>query len=142
VRVTGCFGVCELSTNCALPVHRHSTTAPGSGQFIDHVLEKLPFRVDCMQTDNGSEFKAGFHWHVLDPGINHVYIKPATPGPTGKSWWTDPLRTATAEDHDADVTAIVSPTLRGEDRGHCRVDALNGLAPIVCLSVRAGTEPG
>ncbi len=53
-------------------------------QFLDHVLEKLPFRVDLIQTDNGSEFQAAFHWHVLDRGIQHVYIKPATPRLNGK----------------------------------------------------------
>src|SRR5205807_8133656 len=29
-------------------------------QFADYVLEKLPFRVDVIQTDNGSEFQSGF----------------------------------------------------------------------------------
>jgi transposase InsO family protein len=53
-------------------------------QFIDYVLEKLPFNVEVIQTDNGSEFQAGFHWHVLDRGIQHVYIKPATPRLNGK----------------------------------------------------------
>jgi hypothetical protein len=33
-------------------------------QFADHVLEKLPFEVQTIQTDNGSEFQSGFHWPV------------------------------------------------------------------------------
>ena len=53
-------------------------------QFIDYVLEKLPFGVECIQTDNGAEFQAAFHWHVLDRGIGHVYIKPKTPRLNGK----------------------------------------------------------
>jgi transposase InsO family protein len=53
-------------------------------QFIDYVLEKLPFQVETVQTDNGAEFQSGFHWHVLDRGIDHVYIKPATPRLNGK----------------------------------------------------------
>jgi transposase InsO family protein len=48
-------------------------------QFIDYVAEKLPFRIDCIQTDNGAELQGAFHWHVLDRGIGHVYIKPASP---------------------------------------------------------------
>lgn len=52
--------------------------------FIDHVLERLPFRVHTVQTDNGSEFQARFHWHVEDRGIRHVYIKPMTPRLNGK----------------------------------------------------------
>jgi transposase InsO family protein len=53
-------------------------------QFIDYLLEKLPFRVECIQTDNGAEFQAAFPWHLLDRGVNHVYIKPSTPRLNGK----------------------------------------------------------
>ena len=53
-------------------------------QFIDYVLEKLPFAVEVIQTDNGSEFQSQFHYHVLDAGVGHVYIKPATPRLNGK----------------------------------------------------------
>jgi transposase InsO family protein len=53
-------------------------------QFIDYVLEKLPFAVEVVQTDNGAEFQSQFHYHVLDRGIGHVYIKPATPRLNGK----------------------------------------------------------
>jgi transposase InsO family protein len=53
-------------------------------QFIDHVLSKLPFAVERVQTDNGSEFGASFHWHLLDKGIDHVHIKPRTPRLNGK----------------------------------------------------------
>ena len=37
-----------------------------------------------MQTDNGHEFQAKFHWHVEDLGIRHVYIRPGTPRLNGK----------------------------------------------------------
>jgi len=53
-------------------------------QFVDYVLQKLPFRVERIQTDNGSEFGAAFHWHVQDLGIEHVYIRPRTPRLNGK----------------------------------------------------------
>jgi transposase InsO family protein len=53
-------------------------------QFLDYVLERLPFRVEVIQTDNGVEFGTSFHWHVLDKGIGHVYIKPRTPRLNGK----------------------------------------------------------
>lgn len=53
-------------------------------QFLDYVLEKLPFQVETIQTDNGAEFQAAFHWHVLDRGIKHTYIRPATPRLNGK----------------------------------------------------------
>ena len=53
-------------------------------QFLDYLLERLPFRVEVIQTGNGVEFGASFHWHVLDKGAGHVYIKPRTPRLNGK----------------------------------------------------------
>ncbi|HUP14456.1 MAG TPA: IS481 family transposase, partial [Acidimicrobiia bacterium] len=53
-------------------------------QFLDHFLAELPFRGEKIQTDNGAEFATQFHYHVLDRGISHVYIKPATPRLNGK----------------------------------------------------------
>jgi transposase InsO family protein len=53
-------------------------------QFLDYVLSQLPFAVEKIQTDNGAEFGTQFHWHVLDKGIGHVYIKPRTPRLNGK----------------------------------------------------------
>ena len=53
-------------------------------QFIDYVLEKLPYRVETIQTDNGAKFQGSFHWHVLDRGIGHTYINPSSPRLNGK----------------------------------------------------------
>lgn len=52
--------------------------------FINHVVAKFPFRIHTVQTDNGHEFQAQFHWHLNDLGINHKYIKPRTPRLNGK----------------------------------------------------------
>jgi transposase InsO family protein len=53
--------------------------------FVDYVLSKLPFKVECIQTDNGAEFGPQFHWHVLDKGIQHRYIRPRRPYLNGKT---------------------------------------------------------
>ncbi|GGQ11845.1 IS481 family transposase [Streptomyces griseomycini] len=53
-------------------------------QFLDYVLQRLPFQVEVIQTDNGAEFQSAFHWHVLDKGIAHTYVKPRTPRLNGK----------------------------------------------------------
>ncbi len=54
-------------------------------QFLDYVLDRLPFGVQVIQTDNGAEFQGSFHyWHVLDRGIGHVYNKRVTPRLNGK----------------------------------------------------------
>jgi transposase InsO family protein len=54
-------------------------------QFAGFVLDKFAFRLEVIQTDNGSGFQAAFHWHLADRGIRHVYIKPATPRLNGKA---------------------------------------------------------
>ena len=52
--------------------------------FIDYVVEKFPFRIHTIQTDNGHEFQSKFNWHVQDKGMNHRYIKPGKPQHNGK----------------------------------------------------------
>ncbi len=52
--------------------------------FIGYVIEKFPFRIREIRTDNGHEFQAKFHWHVEDRGIRHAYIKPRSPQLNGK----------------------------------------------------------
>ena len=53
-------------------------------QFLHYLLERLPFKVEAIQTVIGFEFQRSFHYHVLYKGIGHVYIKPATPRMDGK----------------------------------------------------------
>lgn len=52
--------------------------------FMTDVINKLPFRILVVQTDNGSEFQSNFHWFLEDKEIQHVYIKPRTPRLNGK----------------------------------------------------------
>lgn len=48
------------------------------------MVDKFPFRIHTVRTDNGHEFQAKFHWHVEDLGISHAYIKPRSPNLNGK----------------------------------------------------------
>ncbi|MFV0217995.1 hypothetical protein OBJ92_13350 [Empedobacter falsenii] len=32
--------------------------------FINYVVDKFPFRINTIQTDNGHEFQSKFHWYV------------------------------------------------------------------------------
>jgi transposase InsO family protein len=53
-------------------------------QFAGFLPGKFPFRIEVIQTDNGSEFQPAFHWHLPGRGIRHACIKPATPRLNGK----------------------------------------------------------
>ena len=59
-------------------------TAKDRHRVHRHVLSKLPFAVDQVQTDNGQEFSSALHWHLVDKGIGHIRIKPRTPRLNGK----------------------------------------------------------
>jgi transposase InsO family protein len=52
--------------------------------FINHLLKEFPFRVKQIRTDNGHEFQSMFGAHLFDLGIEHVFIKPASPYLNGK----------------------------------------------------------
>ncbi|MEO9970096.1 MAG: IS481 family transposase [Hyphomonadaceae bacterium] len=67
----------------ALKVYERHTQA-NAIDFVDHIIEKFPFRIQQIRTDNGHEFQAKFHWHVEDKGIRHAYIKPSSPQLNGK----------------------------------------------------------
>jgi transposase InsO family protein len=67
----------------ALKVYERHTQA-NAIKFVDHVIDKFPFRIREIRTDNRHEFQAKFHWHVEDMGIRHAYIKPSSPQLNGK----------------------------------------------------------
>ncbi|GHA62294.1 hypothetical protein GCM10008927_29680 [Amylibacter ulvae] len=67
----------------ALKIYERHTQA-NAIDFIDHIIEKFPFRICEIRTDNDHEFQAKFHWHVEDKGIRHAYIKPSSPQLNGK----------------------------------------------------------
>ncbi len=70
-----------------------STSA--STEFVEIVLKKFPFKVECIQTDNGFEFTNRLNWQgtkkktmfekkLEELGIRHKLIKPKTPRHNGK----------------------------------------------------------
>ena len=67
----------------ALKVYQKHTQA-NAIDFVNHIIQKFPFRIREIRTDNGHEFQAKFHWHVEDLGIRHAYIKPSSPQLNGK----------------------------------------------------------
>ena len=66
-----------------------------STQFVEIVLKKFPYKIECIQTDNGFEFtnrlnpqetnkKTLFEQKLEKLGIRHKLIKPKTPRHNGK----------------------------------------------------------
>ena len=70
-----------------------STSA--STEFIKIIMKKFPFKIECIQTDNGFEFTNRLNWQgtkkktmfekkLEELGITHKLIKPKTPRHNGK----------------------------------------------------------
>lgn len=66
-----------------------------SAVFLRHVVEKFPFAIECIQTDNGAEFtnrlnssgtkkQTLFEKTLAELGIRHKLIRPYTPRHNGK----------------------------------------------------------
>ena len=66
-----------------------------STEFVEVVIKKFPFKVECIQTDNGFEFTNRLNWQgtkkktkfekkLEELGIRHKIIKPKTPRHNGK----------------------------------------------------------
>ena len=66
-----------------------------SAQFLKHLIEKFPFKIECVQTDNGMEFTKQlsntkkptptlFERTLEQCGIRHKLIAPYTPRHNGK----------------------------------------------------------
>ena len=71
------------SRNTGLEVYKKHNQV-NAIDFVNHIIEKFPFRIREIRTDNGHEFQAKFHWHVEDLGIRHRYIKKGSPQLNGK----------------------------------------------------------
>lgn len=52
--------------------------------FLNHVVDKFPFRIKMILTDNVHDFQAKFHWYVDDLGQIYAYIRLGTPRLNGK----------------------------------------------------------
>ena len=70
----------------------HSTYS--SAQFLEHLIKAAPFKILCVQTDNGTEFTKRllpgdngpslFETRLEQAGIRHKLIRPYTPRHNGK----------------------------------------------------------
>lgn len=70
----------------------HSTYS--SAIFLEHLIKAFPYRIECIQTDNGTEFTNRFttqrdkptlfQEHLAAHGIEHKLIRPYTPRHNGK----------------------------------------------------------
>lgn len=66
-------------------VQAFSTGSSESGRlFLEEAIKYFPFKVENIQTDNGSEYLLNFHKGCLDNGLEHFFIDPQCPKQNGR----------------------------------------------------------
>jgi len=55
-----------------------------AAEFLDQVTRYLPFKIEAIQTDNGSEYLLNFHQRTKDLGLTHFFSEPASPKQNGR----------------------------------------------------------
>lgn len=64
----------------------YKTISSASGaDFLQKVIAYFPFKVEAIQTDNGSEYLLNFHKACTDKGIIHYFTYPHTPKMNGRA---------------------------------------------------------
>ncbi|QQG40803.1 MAG: transposase family protein [Candidatus Levyibacteriota bacterium] len=66
-----------------LRIYDHNTVKNAT-DFVSQIKKILPFAIQQIQTDNGSEFSEEFSWYLQDLGINHRKTKVRSPEENGK----------------------------------------------------------
>jgi transposase InsO family protein len=73
---------------------------------LPRLFAAFPFALQCIQTDNGSEFESAFHRMLEDQGIRHVRIRPRQPHLNGK---VERVQRTIAEEYWDGVTSPPGP---------------------------------
>lgn len=67
-------------------VYCYKTISSASGaDFLQRVLKHFPFKVEAIQTDNGSEYLLNFHKACQEASIMHYFTYPYTPKMNGRA---------------------------------------------------------
>jgi transposase InsO family protein len=108
-------------------------TAAHTLEFLDHILEQVPFPIQRLQTDNGTEFMAyAVRDRLFDLRIKHRPIPPRTPHLNGK---VERAQKTVLDEFDA-TTSLASATRADDledwltDDNYRRVHGSLGAAPM------------
>jgi transposase InsO family protein len=73
------FTACDVYSRWqVLEVHGRATAHAAAG-FLDSIVQRMPFKVDAIQVDGGSEFMAEFEDACRDRGIRLFVLPPRSP---------------------------------------------------------------
>ena len=76
------------ATDCYTPVSfihvRKSIASRAASEFLSRLVEYMPFAVQAVQTDNGSEYAKEFERALREAGIEHYFTYPNCPKQNGR----------------------------------------------------------
>lgn len=66
-------------------VYGYKTISSASGRdFMRKVTEYFPFRIEAVNTDNGSEYLLNFHQQLMESNVTHYFTDPYCPKQNGR----------------------------------------------------------
>ena len=79
------FTAVDVVCRCAVLGVRSQATAGTAAAFLDELVARMPFPVQAIQVDGGSEFMAGFEHACQERGIALYVLPPRSPNSTAAS---------------------------------------------------------
>jgi transposase InsO family protein/transposase-like protein len=73
------FVAVDVATRIKVTEVYTTASSRSAAAFLATVIERLPFEVEAIQTDNGSEYMGEFHRAVAEAGIAHFFSYPHCP---------------------------------------------------------------
>jgi hypothetical protein len=73
------FTACDVFTRWHVLEAHHRATAHAAAGFLHTIVERMPFPVQAIQVDGGSEFMAQFETACKDHGIKLFVLPPRSP---------------------------------------------------------------
>lgn len=77
------FSAIDTNTRIGYTYPYTSITSKSGADFIERVKRYLPFNINAIQTDNGSEYMKEFHDKCISLNIQHYFIDPQCPKQNG-----------------------------------------------------------
>jgi transposase InsO family protein len=59
-------------------------SSTSGAEFLEEVIKHFPFKVEAIQTDNGSEYLLNFHQKTKGLGLTHFFSEPSCPKQNGR----------------------------------------------------------
>lgn len=78
------FTAIDCKTRLAFTRIKKTASSQSATEFLEELVDFFPFRIEAIQTDNGSEYLLNFHQRCEELGIQHYFTDPQCPKQNGR----------------------------------------------------------